>query len=146
MKSKIIHSTIDKQSGVTSVIIQNRFGQFTGWSECHPDDMEDFSAFAGERYAEIRANQKYIKHRLKQEKIKLKAIENLIKEIETDNKCKKPLENKSPIMRHVYIQYRNYKQSVEDWENLDKHLNKLISKLDKERQDILKKYSKDKDN
>lgn len=141
MKSKIIYSYTDKEKGICTVTIQNKYGKFTGSAYCHPDDMENFSVYAGERYAEIRANIKFVLFRYKQERLKLKTLQSLLKDIQ-DN-CKNI--NDDSIKR-IKIKIRDYSQSSEDWYNLYVHMKKVINKLDNERQEVLNKYAKGKEN
>lgn len=101
--------------------------------------MENYSQFAGERYATLRAYKSFAKFRLKQEKIKLKTIENLIKDIKHDPR---PFDVLSPAVKKILLKLRDYKQSVEDWENIYNFYEQEIKKQDEERQTLLKKYKK----
>ena len=139
MKNKIIYSHLDKKSGESAVIIQNKYGKFYGYAQCAPEDMENYSQFAGERYATLRAYKSFAKFRLKQEKIKLKTIENLIKDIKHDPR---PFDVLSPAVKKILLKLRDYKQSVEDWENIYNFYEQEIIKQDEERQTLLKKYKK----
>ena len=139
MKNKIIYSHLDKKSGESVVIIQNKYGKFYGYAQCSPEDMENYSQFAGERYATLRAYKSFAKFRLKQEKIKLKTIENLIKDIKYDSR---PFDILSPAVKKILLKLRDYKQSVEDWENIYNFYEQEIKKQDEERQTLLKKYKK----
>lgn len=139
MKNKIIYSHLDKKTGESTVIIQNKYGKFYGYAQCAPEDMENYSQFAGERYATLRAYKSFAKFRLKQEKIKLKTIENLIKDIKHDPR---PFDVLSPAVKKILLKLRDYKQSVEDWENIYNFYEQEIKKQDEERQTLLKKYKK----
>ena len=139
MSNKIIASRTDEESGFSSITIQNKYGKFFGWSQCHPEDMNNFSVYAGERYAQIRAAAEFAKFRYKQEKIKLQTIQNLIKDIEYDPGLSMAY-LPSKVRRKINIKLRDYTQSVEDWKNLYSYLKEDITKLDTERQDLLEKY------
>lgn len=140
MKSKIINSYTDKKLGYSRVTIQNKYGKFTGISRCHPDDYNDFSVYAGERYAELRAYKEYAKFRLKQEKIKLQTIENLLNDIKHDlTGHHTPLINFSVPIRKIYLKKRDYTRSVSDWENLYHYYEQAIKKQDETRHEILSK-------
>lgn len=105
--------------------------------------MENYSQFAGERYATLRAYKSFAKFRLKQEKIKLKTIENLIKDIQRAQiGTYSFVDNVSTPMKQIKFKLRNYKQSVEDWENIYNFYEQEIKKQDEERQALLKKYKK----
>ena len=139
MKNKIIYSDSNKETGKSIITIQNKYGKFTGTAQCSPDDMNSFSAFAGERYAEIRANTKFAKLRYRQEKIKLNAINSLLKDISLN--CP-PEEEHTEILKRIKLKKRDYEQSVEDWKNLYEYLKKAISIQDKQREEILLRSSK----
>lgn len=146
MKSKIIKSYLDKKTGLSIVVIQNKYGKFYGYAQCSPEDMETYSQFAGERYATLRAYKSFAKFRLKQEKIKLKTIENLIKDIEYDTSNNHvPFFNFITPMRKIRLKLRDYKQSVADWENIYNFYEQEIKNQDEERQAILKRAKAKKD-
>ena len=104
--------------------------------------MENYSQYAGERYALLRAEKNFAKFRLKQEKIKLKTIQNLKKEIEQDKTIKIPPHSK--IMRKINLKLRDYTQSVSDWENLYHYYEPEIKHQDALRQEILSRSKRNK--
>ena len=68
MKSmKIIYSNFDETTGISTVTILTKIGEFTGTSKLHDEDKNISSSFAGCRYAEIRAIIKYHKKKLFQD-------------------------------------------------------------------------------
>lgn len=132
MKNKIIKESYDKKTGVCKITIQNKYGHFTGEAKCCPEDMDQFSIFAGSRYAEIRAAAKFAKFRYNQEKIKLQTIQNLIKDLKHRDTFI-PLD----IQRTLKLKLRDYSQSMSDWQNIYTYLEDTIKDQDKERQKIL---------
>lgn len=135
MKSSIVNEYHNKESGLSMLTIQNKYGIFYGSSLCHKDDMENYSEFVGLRYAEIRADMKFAQVRLKQEKIKLQTVENLLKDINYSAKCRDEI--CPEVMRKIRLKIRDYTQSVEDWKNLYEHLRTAVDKEDKKRQKII---------
>ncbi len=73
-KVKIIRADYNKETGISTVTIDSRYGQFTGYARLHPQDADRESVFAGCEYAEIRANIKYMKTRRVESRIKLKTM------------------------------------------------------------------------
>ena len=140
MKNKILF-TETHPDGFSIFGMQNKYGVYYGEAICCPEDMETYSKFCGARYAEIRANAAFAKSRLKQEKIKLKTIQNLLKDIEYDNKCN---EKYNPYLHRIKIKLRDYSQSVEDWQNLYNHLCEAVKVQDQTRQKILQRTRKEK--
>ncbi len=132
MKNKIINSTVDEKTGICTVTIQNKYGQFTGTAKCCPEDINEFSMYAGTRYAEIRAAAAFAKERLKEEKIKLKTIQNLKKDFEHNNISLLKREQ-----HFINLKLRDYNQSISDWENLYEHLSHAVKEQDEERQKVL---------
>ena len=143
MKDKIVKEYHSKETGISVLTIQNKYGRFTGDSLCHPDDLEHYSEFTGLRYAEIRANMDYAKLRLNQEKIKLKTMENLLKDINYSERCRN--EACPEVMRKIRLKIRDYTQSVDDWQNLYNHLRKAVKVEDETRTKIINRRTK-KDN
>ena len=139
MGNKIIKSDQNKETGFSEIIIQNKYGEFYGWSQCHPDDMDNYSMFAGERYAEIRAAADYAKFRLKQEKIKLKTIQSLVRDIENGPSTSMEYMPEK-YRRKINLKLRDYSQSIEDWTNYYIYLQSSIKHMDKQRQELLAKY------
>lgn len=143
MKEKIIKSYSSKDTRISAVTIQNKYGKFYGMAKCHPDDMENFSAFAGERYAETRARAEFANFRYRQEKIKLKTIQSLVRDIENDiHTSMEHMPEK--YRRKINLKLRDYTQSVEDWKNLSNYLMQNIKRSDKIRQELLEKCAKNK--
>ena len=143
MKEKIIKSYSNEDTGVSVVTIQNKYGKFYGMAFCHPDDMENFSAFAGERYAETRARAAFADFRYKQEKIKLQTIQNLIKDIDSGSGTSMEYMPEE-YRRKINLKLRDYTQSVEDWKNLSNYLIQNVKQSDKLRQELLEKCAKNK--
>lgn len=139
MKNKIINSTFDPDTGTSKVTIQNKYGKFNGSAFCHPNDMDNFSMFAGERYAEVRAAAKFAKTRLKQEKIKLKTIQNLVKDIEYGPYTSMEHLDKK-VRKLINLKLRDYSQAVEDWNNYHIYLQTAVKHMDEQRQELLAKY------
>ena len=84
MKSmKIIYSNFDETTGISTVTILTKIGEFTGTSKLHNEDKNISSSFAGCRYAEIRAIIKYYK----------KKLENINNQIKGLDDCRKIIEN-----------------------------------------------------
>lgn len=137
---KVVNSYSSKDSGISAVTIQNRYGRFTGFAACHPDDVDNFSNFAGERYAEIRATAQFAKFRYKQEKIKLKAIKNLLNDI--NYLSFEHSKDTDKIIRKIKLKIRDYSQSAEDWKNLYHYLNEQVAIQDKNREKILLRAKK----
>lgn len=139
MKNKIVQSFFDSELGYSYVRVKNKYGIFHGHATCSEEDLPNFSEFAGERYALLRAEKQFAKFRLKQEKIKLKTIKNLIKDISNNVDH---IQDNDPIMRRINLKLRDYTQSVSDWENLYNYYEPEIRHQDALRQQILSKVKK----
>ena len=81
MKNKLIYADYDPATGVSAVLIRNRYGTFQGYAKCHPEE-EAPSTFAGCRYAEARAHIESVTYQialLKAQIDELKTFENILK-------------------------------------------------------------------
>ena len=136
MKTKIVEETFDEITGTTTVTIQNKYGHFTGIAYCHPDDLENFSQFQGERIATTKANIEFCKHRIKQEKVKIKTLDNLLYDSH--------YLIMDPIFSHIKKQKDNYIKNIEYYENSISILKDSIKQMDDERQKVLLRSNKNK--
>lgn len=142
MSSKVVKSVNYDNLGFNSVTIQNKYGQFTGYAWCCDEDMANgkYSMYVGQRYAETRARQAFAKFRWKQEKVKLKTMQNLYKDLLNDPKC---ADDKS--LRYVQIKVRDYTESVENWGNLYHYYKRSIKEQEEMREKILNRAKEEKD-
>lgn len=138
MKYKIVEEYYNEYNREYSITIQNKYGRFTGKAYCNREDI--YSAYTGARYAEIRATIEFAKFRYNQEKIKLKTVKNLYKDL-TYNGYLAQINQQA--IRAVNIKIRDYSQSVQNWKNLYEYLEKRIPELDKEREKILNRGKKE---
>lgn len=75
MKTKILYSNYNTNTGVSTVTIQTKYGIFTGTAKIHPYDKDYSSSFFGCELAELRAGIKSLKAKLKKINYQLEAIE-----------------------------------------------------------------------
>ena len=69
MKTKMIYSNYNPDTGESIVKIRNKYGIFTGVSRLQEEDRPYESSFAGCEYAEMKANISYMKFRKKNFKL-----------------------------------------------------------------------------
>ena len=141
MKTKIINEYFEEESGISVVTIQNRYGHFTGKAFCNKEDY--FSPYQGERIAATRANIKFAKSKLKEEKVKLKAIDNLLKNLYCDEYFNSNIYEEKTYKR-VKKEQERYCKNINNWENIITILEDSIKKMDEERQKVLSRSNKNK--
>ena len=121
------------------VVIQSKEGKFTGWSYCHPND--EFSTFAGIRYAEKRAVAAMCRKKAKIARIKLQTVKSL------KNDYWYKHETLDGLDKSIKIKIRDYDNEVKHWTKVANDLEQSIYLDDKKRTSILSKYRhKDQDN
>ncbi len=81
LRAKLSNSTFDPETGISTVTIKTKRGTYTGFAKVHPDDEEIQSKYTGLRIAEMKAVRKAYKDELKREKIILRTIERITKDI-----------------------------------------------------------------
>ena len=140
MKTKIVHEDFNKETGFTTITIQNKYGHFTGIARCHPDDMKDFSMFHGERIALNRANINFCKHRIMQEKAKIKAYQDAI----NDYLHSPVLIAEYGDLHYFYEKIVKCQDNIENFQNSITILKNSIKLMDEERQKILQRSNKNK--
>lgn len=113
MKNKLIYADYNPTTGVSAVLIRNRYGTFQGYAKCHPEE-EAPSTFAGCRYAEARAHIKSITYQiemLRHQINELKTFENILKSMK--NYDASSMENKRLRKRiHELTAERNEKKAL----------------------------------
>lgn len=77
LQSTTIKSDYDTNTGLSKVTILTDIGSFDGYASLHPDDKDIESNFAGCRYAEMRANIKYMKMKKKIFEAQLKSLKSV---------------------------------------------------------------------
>lgn len=143
MKTKIVNEIFEKDAGYSKVTIQNKYGHFTGAAWCHPDDVETFSQFQGERIAATRANISFLKFRIQQEKAKLKAIQSLQNDFDHEYDLN-PNGFYGPVTKHIFKTIKRYKENIENFKTSIEILEDSIRLMDEERQKILLRSNKNK--
>ena len=143
MKTKIVDETFDEKSGLTTVTLQNKYGRFTGTARCHPDEIEIFSQFQGERIAATRANISFLKFRIQQEKAKLKAIQNLQNDFNHEYDLN-PNGFYGPVTKHIFKTIKRYKENIKNFKTSIEILEDSIKLMDEERQKVLLRSKKNK--
>ena len=76
MKEKVFSSYED---GLSTVILKNKFGEFTGHAKLHEEDIPFESQLAGCRFAEMKAQIKVFQAQIKQERATIKALQDFEK-------------------------------------------------------------------
>lgn len=123
----------EKFSGHT-VALQNKDGKFFGFSYFNEDeDEEDYSNFVGAEFAELRAKQAFLRHKIKEYKIRLNTVQNLVKDFRYKHE---------EVPRPLKLKLRDYSHAIEDFENLHAYINDYIAEKDKKRHEFLKRTKK----
>lgn len=101
-REKIVESFFDADTGVSCVKLQTPRGVFAGYSMLQKEDEPFISAYAGCRYAELKAMIKARQAEIKEAKIELHAFERFHKQLECSKKFKRESYEASKIRRHIY--------------------------------------------
>lgn len=141
MKTKIINESFDEKNGTTIVTIQNKYGHFTGVAMCHPDDS--FSPFQGERIAATKANIEFLKFRIKQTKAEANGIKKLLSDFYYDTNISSSV-YVGPVWKHALVKLERYEKDIENFKDGIEILKDSIVKMDKERQEVLKRSKQNK--
>ncbi len=143
MKHKLIHSEFNPETGVSTVIIQNKYGHFTGKAKLDAADAAYPSKFQGCEYAEMKAIMSYLDERILLLRIEQKALMNCY--VEMKQSChfnensfevkhlKKSIWNKSKLIVKLVGEKEQIKNRMEiniaerdiSAKHLSKHRNKI---------------------
>lgn len=83
MKRKIIDNFYNDELGLSYVKIRTKYGDFEGESELHEEDRDIASSFAGCQYAESKAIEKCLKQQVKELRLQVKGIQDVLSTLET---------------------------------------------------------------
>lgn len=112
MKTRVISSNYDKDTGVSTVTILTDRGEFTGVSRLQESDKDVANMLAGGSNAEWKASMKYIKARIAEIKIQLKMLQDFEKRL-------KHLADYNPYTiecRKLRKQIYEKKAELKDWQ------------------------------
>ena len=132
----------DETTGISTVTILTKIGEFTGTSKLHDEDKNISSSFAGCQYAEMRAVIKYMKRKMHDLDMQIKGLTDF----QSSLKCRKDynhisIEN-SKARRRIYELNKQkeiwekrmnslYERMLRNMEQREKVIEKIINKGDK---------------
>lgn len=102
---KIIDINYDPNTNITKVSLADKYGKYTGIAKLHPEDK--YNHIVGGSIAQQRAFIKKLSEDIKRNRIMLKAIKDLLKDIKNNN-----LDISPRIERRFKIAIRNYSQQI----------------------------------
>lgn len=139
MKTKLIYSNYDQETGKSVVTIRNKFGTFTGEAFLHPDERYA-SSFQGCKYAEIRAMIKCVNYELALLREQIHALAVL----ERDLKQMNSYNYDSLEMRSIRKRFYEKLEEEKSLKSYKKSLQNTLSKSMTDRDKYIKKVMKNK--
>ena len=116
------------------VTLQNKDGKFFGYSYFSDDENEeDYSKFVGAEFAELRAKQDFLRYKIKEYKIRLNTVQNLVKDFQYKNE---------EVPRPLKLKLRDYSHAIDDFENLHAYITDYIAEKDRKRHEFLERTKK----
>ena len=143
LRTKLSESNFNPETGISTVTLKTKRGLFTGTAKIHPDDKEVQSKFFGFRTAELKAQRSFLKEELKREKIALKAIERMKKDLKEhlhDTGSYNDFVILHTLDKRFYFMIRNHKNNISILKTEIETINKIL----KEDKDYLKKIKEKK--
>ena len=132
---KLIYSDFNKNTGISTVVLQNREGCYKGIARVHPEDDNDGNAITGCSIAESRAMIKYHKAMIKKNKTKIKALQSFLDDLIFDTSIP-DIRSCNPIIRRLMIHIEYYKKEnimhqncIDSYNMILEHRNKFREKL-----------------
>lgn len=138
MKTKLISANYDKNTGISIVKIQNKYGVFTGFSKLHKEDKKYESNFAGCACAEMKAKISYMKKRIEILKYQIKALEDFYKNISDSKHFKSDSYEARKIRRRIW----ELKEEKRKWINNKRSCQDSLLNMIEERDKVVKKLYK----
>ena len=116
------------------VTLQNKDGKFFGYSFFSDDENgEDYSNFVGAEFAELRAKQDFLRHKIKEYKIRLNTVQNLVKDFKYKGE---------EVPRPLKLKLRDYSHAIDDFKNLYAYIDDYIAEKDRKRHEFLERTKK----
>lgn len=109
-KPTLKSAIFNPDTGISTVVLQTKDGEFTGTAKLHPEDQNHASRYTGCKYAEIRANIKIIKFEKKV--------------------CRRTLKELTDIYTQIY-QNRNCSINSREAQYLTTRMNEILKELEK---------------
>lgn len=113
MKTKMIYCNFDKETGISTVILKNKYGEFKGTSTLLEEDKYFESEFAGCGFAETKAQIKWMKVRLQEMRLKIKSL----KEFRNELKCNPKTDLKSYEYIRLCKKIRALEKDAQSWKD-----------------------------
>lgn len=142
MKTKLIHSNYDKETGISTATVANKYGEFTEFSFLREEDKDIVSSYAGCRYAEMKAIRKSIRAERKEKKAQLTILKRMYNELTFISDFEPNSKTIRRIKKYIYTLEKEITSLNEKEEEVTKELLTFMASRDK----IVRKIQKDKDN
>lgn len=120
MKTDLIFSEFDKETGISTAVIQTSLGIFEGTSQLWEEDVDIASSFAGCTYAELKAVRKAFKAEVKKINFQIKTLtdfQKVLKNLKEYNPSS--IENKR-LRKEIYLYEKKKKEILEVIEDITK--------------------------
>ena len=146
MKSKLIYSDYDKPSGISTVVVSNKYGVFEGRAVLHPEDKKYESSFFGCRIAEARCTIATLKEQRQQLKVQIKTLTDFEKNLKGQRQYNPHSFECRKLRKQIYILTlekgnieKRIEEIAENIKTVDKNRQKSINQLIKAQDDLDKR-------
>ena len=118
MKTDLIFSEFDKETGISTAVIQTPLGVFEGTSQLWEEDIDIASSFAGCTYAELKAVRKALKADVKKINFQIKTLADFRKVLMNLKEYNpSSIENKR-LRKEIYLYEKKKKYILETIEEV----------------------------
>jgi hypothetical protein len=138
MKEKLIYSNYNKDIGLSTVIINTKYGKFYGQSQLKEEDKKEASRYFGCECALIKARIKCQKQILKDTKNKIKALKDCYSNISQSKAFNEKSYEAKAMRKQIYILESKRKSILVAINLLENNFFNTIN----EREELLKKINK----
>lgn len=140
MKTKLIFSDFNKETGRSQATIASPIGSFTGYAKCHPEDEK--SSFFGCQLAELRAELKAMKANKRLKVAQLDCLNSLYSSIKLSKDFKEQSLEARRIRKEIFIK----RAEIADIDESIHSLTLYIKSAPQKRTETIKQINKDKTN
>lgn len=113
MKTKLIQSNFFPETGISSAIIDTKYGLFSGVSTLREEDLEIQSSFRGCQYAEIKAIRKAYKAEIKELNLKIKTLQDFEKVLKNMKEYNEHSFEAKRLRKEIFL-YQKKKKEIQE--------------------------------
>ena len=130
MRNKLVYCDYNVETGISTVVIQNKYGHFTGKAKLHESDADHPSKFQGCEYAEQKAMIECLEKRISILKVAQKALLDCHNEMKQSPHFNKESFEAKNVRKQIWRKTKEIVDLTGEKEYLKKRMEATIAERD----------------